>query len=235
VTVAAVVLAASARSALTDAAGRPSVRRIVESAWAGGAVPIVVVAPEQDGAVAAALAGSPAVLAAPAPQAGGPVGQIVRGIDVAAGQVSDTDAALVWPARLVWVDAETVTSLIEAHGVDRASALRPSHGGEPGWPVLLPLEQRPTLAGLATDRMPDELLDDLRAAGVPFRDLDLGDPGVVYDRDTPIDRLPRYEGPLGPAGGPPPDWGAPAADRADEAPLEGPALAPYAPAAGETE
>jgi len=37
-TVAAVILAASVDSALAEVAGRPSVRRIVESAWAGGAV-----------------------------------------------------------------------------------------------------------------------------------------------------------------------------------------------------
>jgi CTP:molybdopterin cytidylyltransferase MocA len=234
VTIAAVVLAASPDSALTDAAGRPAVRRIVESAWAGGAVPLVVVAPDREGTVATALAGSPAVLAAPAPLSGGPVAQITRGLDVARSEVADTDGALVWPARLVWVDPETVTSLIESHGVDGAAILRPTYHGDPGWPVLVPMALASALAGLAPDRMPDELLDDLRAAGVPFRELELGDPGVVHDRETPIDRLPAYEGPPGPAGGPPPDWGAPAADRSDEAPLEGPALAPYGPAAGES-
>ena len=69
---------------------------------------------------------------------------------------------------------------------------------------------------------------------MPFLELELGDPGVVHDRETPIERLPAYEGPPGPAGGPPPEWGAPAADLSDEAPLEGPALAPYGPAAGES-
>ena len=42
-TVAAVILAASPASALAVAAGQPSVRRIAELAWAGGALPIVVV------------------------------------------------------------------------------------------------------------------------------------------------------------------------------------------------
>ena len=109
-TVAAVILHARAEGALADAAGRPAVRRAVESAWAGGATPIVVVSFDPDGAVAAALAGSPAVLAEPGPVEGGPVGQIARGMQIAAEQVSDTDGCLIWPGRMAWVDAETVTT-----------------------------------------------------------------------------------------------------------------------------
>ena len=56
-TVAAVILYARPEGALADAAGRPAVRRAVESAWAGGATPIVVVSFDPDGAVAAALEG----------------------------------------------------------------------------------------------------------------------------------------------------------------------------------
>jgi CTP:molybdopterin cytidylyltransferase MocA len=139
VTVAAVILCATADGALVDTAGRPAVRRMVETAWSGGATPVVVVAPDPAGAVALALAGSPAVLAEPAPFAAGPVGQIVRGVRVAAAAVTETDAAIVWPGRMVWVDAETVTSLIEAHGADRDAVLRPIYNGEAGWPVVLPI------------------------------------------------------------------------------------------------
>ena len=46
-TVAAVILCASAEGALADTAGRPAVRRMVETAWAGGATPMVVVAPDR--------------------------------------------------------------------------------------------------------------------------------------------------------------------------------------------
>ena len=42
-TVAAVILSASADGAVADADGLPSVRRIADVAWSGGAVPIVVV------------------------------------------------------------------------------------------------------------------------------------------------------------------------------------------------
>jgi CTP:molybdopterin cytidylyltransferase MocA len=227
VTVAAVILAATPESALSDAAGRPSVRRIVESAWAGGAVPIVVVSADPDGAVAQALDGSAARLIGPAPGESGPVGQIVRGIHAAAEQVVETDAALVWPARIVWADPETVTSLIERHGISEGILLRPSYDGQPGWPALVPLSAVDGLALLAADRMPDDLLADLEAAGVPLERVDVGDPGVVHDRDTPIDSLPEYRGPPEPVGGPPPEWGLDDAAEPDQVALEGPALTPY--------
>ena len=31
----------------------------------------------------------------------------------------------IWPAGMVWPDPETITSLIEAHGTDPGSILRP--------------------------------------------------------------------------------------------------------------
>ncbi|HET7676591.1 MAG TPA: hypothetical protein VFK38_01950, partial [Candidatus Limnocylindrales bacterium] len=96
-TVAAVILSATPEGAVREVAGRPLVRRLVESAWAGGAVPIVVVSADPDGAVAASLAGAPVTLASPAPQEAGPVAQIARGVDVARAEVSETDAAIVWP------------------------------------------------------------------------------------------------------------------------------------------
>jgi CTP:molybdopterin cytidylyltransferase MocA len=186
----------------------------------------VVVAHAPDGKVATSLAGSPATLAEPAPVEAGPVGQIVRGIRVAIDAVAETDAAIVWPARFTWVDAETVTSMIQAHGMLPGVVLRPVWRGDPGWPILVPVACLSTLADLALDRMPDELLEDLEVAGVPLRTLDLGDPGVVHDRDTPMERLPDYEAPAMPIRTPP-EWGAAAADRTDESPLAGPSLAPY--------
>ena len=137
-TVAAIVLAASPESALADADGLPSVRRIADAAWSGGAVPIVVVSFDPDGAVAQALAGAPVTLAEPAPAEHGPAGQMARGIDVATSEVRDLTGALIWPARMVWVGPETVTSLIEAHGTAGSDVLRPDYDGEAGWPVLVP-------------------------------------------------------------------------------------------------
>src|SRR5262245_6770977 len=128
-TVAAVILAASPASALADADGTPGVRRIADTAWAGGATPVVVCSFDPDGGGAAALANSETTLVDPVGREHGPVGQIVNGIEAAQRLVAETDAALVWPARLAWVDAETVTQLIETHGQDRDAVFRPAYGG----------------------------------------------------------------------------------------------------------
>jgi hypothetical protein len=72
------------------------------------------------------------------------------------------------------------------------------------------------------------------AGGAGIAVLDLGDPGSTRDLSTAIDDLPPYQGPAEPGAGPAPEWGAAAADSADEGPLEGPALAPY-PQASEAE
>ena len=136
--------------------------------------------------------------------------------------MTDTDAVLVWPARLAWVDAETVTTLIAAHGEDRAAVVRPAYQGEAGFPVLLPVAHRDALPALAADRMPDDLFADLEAAGLPFRDR----------RDRRPGRRPRRVGRRAPTcrpttarRNPPttPEWGSAVADQADDAPVAGPA------------
>jgi CTP:molybdopterin cytidylyltransferase MocA len=233
VTVAAVILFARIEGALADAAGRPAVRRAVESAWAGGATPIVVVSSDVEGRVASALTGSPAVLAEPAPVDAGPVGQMARGIAVALEQVTETEAALIWPGRMAWVDAETVTTLIEAYGARRGSLLRPVYEGEPGWPVLVPVDQVAALVALGPTLMPDVLMNELLAGAASSATIDTGDPGTVHDISTPMDSLPQFEGPPEPVAGHAHEWGAAAAEMPDDSPLEGPALAPYAQAADE--
>lgn len=234
-TVAAVVLAAQPQGAIADADGLPAVRRIADVAWSGGAVPIVVVSLDPVGAVASALAGAPVTLAEPAPSEGGPVGQIVRGFRLAVDEIRETDAALIWPARFTWVGPETVTSLVERHGVSPGDILRPTSEGTAGWPILVPAAFIEQLAGVSPDRTPDEVFADLAAAGLPFVDLDLGDPGVTHDRSTARVDLPPYVGPTDPPAGHVHEWGANIDDFPDDAPLEGPALAPYGPAGAETE
>ena len=234
-TVAAIILSASPDGAVADADGLPSVRRIADAAWSGGAVPIVVVSFDPSGAVAQALTGAPVTLAEPGPVEGGPAGQMARGIEVAQAEVRDLTGALIWPARLVWVGPETITSLIEAHGTAGGDVLRPDYEGDPGWPVLVPASAFDALRGVGPDRMPPSIIDEVVASGVPDRHIELGDPGVMHDRDTPRADLPPYIGPTDPPAGHVHEWGAQIADQADDVPLEGPSLAPYAPAGAETE
>ena len=221
-TVAAVILAASPASALADAGGTPAVRRIADTAWAGGATPVVVVAHDPEGAVAGALATADVTLLEPAPRERGPVGQIAHGIRAAAEVLGATTAALVWPARLAWADAETVTTLIETHGEDPDSILRPAFDGVAGWPTMIPLSVLATLSAIPATRMPDEILDDLAVAGHVIRVVDTGDPGTTHDIAVPQSDLPPFDGPPRPDDGVEREWGAPAADQSDDAPPAGP-------------
>jgi CTP:molybdopterin cytidylyltransferase MocA len=205
-TVAAVILSATAEGALEPTLGQARVRRLTDLAWSGGALPIVVVSPDPDGAVAASLAGSEAVYGTPAPPEAGPAGQMIRGTELAAAEVSDLTGALIWPARMVWVGPETITSLIEAHGVARDTLLRPTWLGEPGWPILLPLAHLGALRAMTPDLMPPEIVERL-AASMPTRDVELGDPGVTHDVGTPYEALPTYEGPPDPPAGHTHEWG----------------------------
>jgi len=229
-TVAAVILAASPASALADADGTPGARRLADVAWAGGATPVVVCTFDPDGTVAAALTNAEVTLVDPVDPARGPVGQIVNGVEAARRLVTDTDAALVWPARLAWVDAETVTTLIAAHGEDRSVVIRPSYVGEPGFPILLPVAHLEAFRALAPDRMPGDLFADLEATGVPFRVVETGDPGVTHDVSVARSDLPPFDGPPEPAETP--EWGAAVADELDETPVPGPARLSAADAEG---
>jgi CTP:molybdopterin cytidylyltransferase MocA len=212
-TVAAVILSATSEGALTDTLGQPRVRRLVDLAWSGGALPVIVVAPDPEGAVAASLAGTEAVYGSPAPTEAGPVGQMVRGAERAMAEVRDTTAVLLWPARMTWVGPETITSLIEAHGPDPGTVLLPGWQGEPGWPVLVPLNHLEALRGIAPDRMPLDVIHDLVNA-VPARVIEVGDPGVIHDADTSLADLPAYEGPPEPPAGHTHEWGADVASEA---------------------
>ncbi len=212
-TVAAVILSATPDGALADTLGQPRVRRLVDIAWSGGALPVVVVSPDPEGTVAKALFGSESIHEGPAPVEHGPAGQMVHGADRARSEVLGTTAVLLWPARMTWVGPETITSLIEAHGTDPASLLRPAWQGEPGWPVLLPTARLDVLRAVAPDRMPPDVIEDL-VAGMPSRIVEVGDPGVTHDVGTPIDELPPYEGPPDPPAGHTHEWGADVASEA---------------------
>jgi hypothetical protein len=141
--------------------------------------------------------------------------------------VSDIDGVFIWPTRMSWVGPETITSMIEAHGMDRGALLQPTFGGKSGWPVLLPLAGVAALASVAPDRMPHDIIADVIASGVGVATIDLGDPGTTHDGSIPRSDLPPYVGPTEPVTHHRHEWGSEISDAPEETPLAGPALAPY--------
>lgn len=205
-TVAAVILSESQEGALADALGQPRVRRLVDVAWSGGAMPVIVLSPDTDGAVARSLTGTEAVLAIPALPEAGSSAHLLQGAELAMTDVRGTTALLVWPTRMAWVGPETVTSLIEAHGTDPDTMLLPAWRGDPGWPALLPLAHLLALQAMDPTQLPDDAILAL-SRQVPTRHIELGDPGATHDAATPYHELPAYEGPPDPPAGHTHEWG----------------------------
>jgi CTP:molybdopterin cytidylyltransferase MocA len=159
---------------------------------------------------------------------------MVRGAELAVDEVRETSAILIWPARMTWVGPETVTSLIEAHGTDAATMLRPAWDGTPGWPVLLPIAALDALRSVSADSMPDGVVEAVSAI-IASRLVEVGDPGVVHDAETAVADLPPYEGPPDPPAGHTHEWGDGFEEEgADEGvPGEGRGLAPFPQAASD--
>jgi CTP:molybdopterin cytidylyltransferase MocA len=214
VTVAAIVLVPDVVTALSEADGEPAIRRLIQVAWAGGALPIVAVVPAEASPLAPAVADLPVVVATAAPGQAPGVAWFTLGLRAAANAVTETTAGLMWPFRHAWVDPETVTSLIEAHGAAPDQILRPAFRGQPGFPILVPAAHAALLEA-QTGPHGEEAVAALVAGGVPLRVLELGDPGITHDLSTPRAGLPGYQGPPEPAAGPPPEWNADLAARVE--------------------
>lgn len=193
-TVAAIVIVPDSAAALAEVEGEPAITRLVQSAWAGGALPIVVVCPSIDEAFQGLLAELQVVLVHPDPAEPHGIAWFAGGQRAAARAVTEATASLLWPFRYSWVDPETVTSLIEAHGPSPDSIIRPAYAAQPGFPILVPNSLADRLAALSGVHG-EEAIDTLTAAGVPTLTMELGDPGIVHDAATPRSSLPNYQGP----------------------------------------
>jgi CTP:molybdopterin cytidylyltransferase MocA len=204
-TVAAVIIIPEMAAGLVPADGEPALRRVAQAAWSGGAIPIVAVTPEPGERLAGAVADLAVTFTQPGPSEPRGIAWFARGLRTALETVSDTTAALLWPVPRVWVDPETVTSLVEAHGAYPQAIVRPAYAGEPGLPILVPATLAERLAGLS-GKHGVEAVEAMAAEGVPLRLVELGDPGITHDISTARPDLPAYQGPPEPASGAPPEW-----------------------------
>ena len=199
-TVAAIVIVPDSASALAIVEGEPVIRRVVQSAWAGGAMPIVVVCPSVDDAFDLAMAELQVTPNRPDSTTPHGIAWFAGGQQAAARAVVETTASLLWPFRYSWVDPETVTSLIEAHGANPDSIIRPAYGARRGFPILVPNSLSDQLKALA-NLHGEEAIDAVVAAGVASLTVELGDPGIVHDGGTSRSDLPDYQGPPSPVPG----------------------------------
>lgn len=177
---------------LLAAGDRPFIRRILETLEAGGIVErFVVVRPGDPLLVAAIDAAGGRVV--PNPRADdGQLSSLIAGLDAA--DTAGVDAVLVTLVDVPLVAPSTVRALLTRAAMSTAPIVRAVHRGRHGHPVIF------TRAVFDALRRADPAVGAkavMRAHTV--EDVEIEDPGVVEDVDTPAD----YERLFGPAPGTP--------------------------------
>lgn len=138
---------------------------------------VVVVSPEGEGVAEAARKHPVKIAANPEPE--GDMASSVRTGRDALGTAAS--GVLVFLCDYPLVSAATVTTLIAGHGASPGSIIIPCHAEKRGHPLLFP---RTILNELAGDKI---LRDLVRQDPNRIRCLDVADPGVLLDMDTPED------------------------------------------------
>ena len=93
------------------------------------------------------------------------------------------DAVLVWPVDHPLVAPETVVAIIAAFKRENAPVVVPTYQGRRGHPVLFAARVFPELLAADRSRGAREVVH----AHADRVELELGDPGVIEDIDTPAD------------------------------------------------
>ncbi len=146
---------------------------------AGVARVVVVVAPPHEEAIRAAL-GDALLARNPAPERG-MLSSVQVGLRAGLAALPNATAVVVALVDHPRVRPSTVAALIAARAEDDAPSVRPHHAGRGGHPVVLARR----VAEAVLDAEPGATLRDLlEAAGGP-RDVQVEDPSVLEDLDTP--------------------------------------------------
>ena len=152
--------------------------RCLDTLLMAGVGDVVVVISEEWREVAEVVRAYPARVVVN-PEAEGDMASSVR-----AGRDALTDAAtgvIVFPCDYPLVSAVTIASLIAEHGESPGSIIIPCHGERRGHPLLFAREMLDELSNGMI------LRDLVRRDPDRVRFLDVDDPGVLIDMDTPED------------------------------------------------
>jgi len=154
------------------------IKRCIGALVTGGAGEVVVVVSEKGSDVAEAVRAYPVrVVVNPEPE-GDMASSVRAGRDALTAEVSGVIVSLCdYPL----VAEGTITSLITEHGVSPGRIIIPCYQERRGHPLLFP---RTILNELATEMI---LRDLVRREPNRIRFLDVDDPGVLIDMDTPED------------------------------------------------
>jgi molybdenum cofactor cytidylyltransferase len=163
---------------LLDLGGKTVLARCLETLLAGGVREIVVVV-GVNGEPLAAEAGRFPVLVVINDDPAGDMASSVRAGRAALSM--EADGVIVTPCDYPLVLAATVACLLEAHTEEPDRIIIPTHCGRRGHPLLVPRIVLEELQGNLT------LRDLVRCDPNRLRFIEVDDPGILVDMDTPED------------------------------------------------
>lgn len=169
---------------LLDMGGRTLLARCLETALAGGISEIVVVVGTEGELVAAEASRFQVRVAVNDNPAGDMASSVRAGFESLPETVSGVIVAL---CDFPLLQPDTVARLKELHGMDPCRIIIPTHSGQRGHPLLFP---RPILEELKAGLT---LRDIVRRNPDRLYCIEVSDPGILFDMDTPEDyqRLSR--------------------------------------------
>ncbi len=184
---------------LLDAGGRTFAARLVDTLARGGCDPVVVVGASGGGALAEEVVRGHGALVVNPDGRGGQIGSLRAALDHLEGLADPPGAFAFTPVDNPAVAPPTVRALVEAWRGSGASIVLPRYGKVRGHPVVADM-------GIAGEFRAEGLREGARA--VVRRDpgrvleVEVADPGVADDLDTPERYRERFAVPREPAAGP---------------------------------
>lgn len=173
--------------ALLDAGGQSFLVRVVSALAAGGCGPVVVVAREAAGAVAAEAEAAGAVVAANPDPDEGPISSIRLAL---AGWGGGMDGCAICPVDHPLVRGATVRSLAACFHEGSVDIVLPTWRGRRGHPAIF---HRRLFPELLDPDLPEGARTVVRRRPARVRECVVEDAGVVADIDTPAEYRSHFQ------------------------------------------
>lgn len=182
-----------AKATLAAGPGESFITQLVTTLLAAGLTDVCVVVRAGDDIVAPALAArgwssTVRIVENPAADVAGQLSSVQAAVTAA--RAAGADGLLVVPVDMPLVTAATVRSLLETFGAARAPIVRAVHKGRHGHPVIFSRLVFTDLLG-ADPNVGARAVVRTRGA----MDVEVDDPGVLQDVDTPADYERLFGGP----------------------------------------